>query len=211
MQSKFYQKEKQTGSTGGYENQSNSSGFDNLVSTLSEISQLLVPSWLMTLINHDSDDYDQSVGSCKPRNSLFKFKRLSQVVTDMVVRCVVLVKQSPIPGKTAFYTFELLLIICILGLLRLIFSHFMHLVLWLEHQFNIMEKLQNIGIECIKVALLADEKYHLHEYASEALYSIVSTLLKSIVAYKDVSSSDYQDQKTLKAIHSKSMFPNNHL
>lgn len=66
-----------------------------------------------------------------------------------------------------------------------------------------MEKLQNIGIGCIKIALIADEKYHLHEYASEALYSIVSALLRAIVAYKDTpppsnSTSNNQNQEITK-------------
>lgn len=48
-----------------------------------------------------------------------------------------------------------------------------------------VEKIQNVGVTCIKKFLQADEKYHLHEFATEALYTFISASLRAIVAYKE--------------------------
>lgn len=194
IQPKAYQDERKYGHI--YPNGGNqTSSLDNLFDKFSDISQLLVPSCLMTLINHDNnnnDDHDSCTKLCDSSNSLFKFKKLTRATTDMVIRCVVLFKQSPIPGKkTDIYIYVskfyigLVFIIVYIGLLYLIFSYFMHLILWLEHQFDIVEIVQDFGMECIKVALIIEEKYCLHEYAPKALYSTVSVLLRTIVACKN--------------------------
>jgi hypothetical protein len=73
-----------------------------------------------------------------------------------------------------------------IGLLYLVFSYFVHLLLWIDQNFQVVEKIQNLGVTCIKKLLQADEKYRLHEFASEALYTLVSASLKTIVAYKEV-------------------------
>lgn len=71
------------------------------------------------------------------------------------------------------------------GLLYSLFSYFMHLIFWFNEQFHVIEKIQNLAIEGIKITLKADEKYHLHEFASEALYTLVSAFLKAIIACKE--------------------------
>lgn len=65
------------------------------------------------------------------------------------------------------------------------FSYFFHLILWVDQHFHVAEKIQIWSISCIKQLLAADEKYHLHEFASEAVCTLIRLYLKTIVAYKE--------------------------
>lgn len=46
-----------------------------------------------------------------------------------------------------------------------------------------------MGIACIKQLLAVDERYHLHEYASETVHTFIRLYLKAVVAYKETPSS----------------------
>lgn len=74
---------------------------DNLVEKFSILSNLLAPTWLLSIINRTSEEetdktQQQEINCCG--DSLLKFKRLGRTTTDIIVQCVVLFKQSPIPG-----------------------------------------------------------------------------------------------------------------
>ena len=65
------------------------------------------------------------------------------------------------------------------------FGYLVQLLLWVDSQYNIAQKAQNLGVECVKLFLKADEQYRLHEFASEALYMLIAAALKAAVAYKE--------------------------
>ncbi|CAO0801988.1 unnamed protein product [Mucor circinelloides] len=146
---------------------------DTIIEKFRAITRLAAPSWVIAMtqdnassnINTDSNSVTTQYQQDAP---IQKFKSLNKAMTDIVVHCVVLFKQSPVPG-----------------LLYSLLSYFLFAVLWLNDQFQIVERVQQLTIECIKLGLKADEKYHLHEFASEAVYSIVSAFLKAIIAYKE--------------------------
>ncbi|KAL7327192.1 hypothetical protein PS15p_209421 [Mucor circinelloides] len=146
---------------------------DTITEKFRAIARLVAPSWVIAMtqdntnsnINTDSDNVTTQYQQDAP---IQKFKSLNKAMTDIVIHCVVLFKQSPVPG-----------------LLYSLLSYFLFAVLWLNDQFQIVERVQQLTIECIKLGLKADEKYHLHEFASEAVYSIISALLKAIIAYKE--------------------------
>ncbi|KAG2235445.1 hypothetical protein INT48_007843, partial [Thamnidium elegans] len=104
----------------------------------------------------------------KQFDSLSKLKQVGRVMTEFIVQCVILFKQSPLPG-----------------LLYILFSYFAQLILWIDRYTRFSEKLQCVGISCIKQLLKADEKYHLHELASETFFTFVSASLRALVAYKE--------------------------
>ena len=64
-------------------------------------------------------------------------------------------------------------------------AYFLQLILLFDRHFGIIDRVQHVGILCIKKLLAADEKYHLHEFASEAMYTFISATLKAAVAYKE--------------------------
>lgn len=65
------------------------------------------------------------------------------------------------------------------------FSYLLHILCYLDHQYEVREKMQRVGVECIKLVLAADEHYHLHELASETLYMLIAASLKAAVAFKE--------------------------
>lgn len=71
------------------------------------------------------------------------------------------------------------------GLLYLLFSYFLHLIFWMDGHFHVVDKVQVWSISCIKQLLAADEKYHIHEFATEAIYTLIRLYLKALVAYKE--------------------------
>ncbi|KAL9559155.1 hypothetical protein MBANPS3_000559 [Mucor bainieri] len=136
------------------------------------ITKLIAPSWVIAMTqgsnNHINTDSSNVAAQYQHDAPIQKFKLLNKAMTDIMIHCVVLFKRSPIPG-----------------LLYSLLSYFLFAVLWFNDQFHLIERVQQLTVECIKVGLKADEKYHLHEFASEAVYSIISAFLKAIVAYKE--------------------------
>lgn len=57
----------------------------------SNLSNIFTPKWFT--LNNDQTT-EESNG-----DSLLKFKRIGRAMTDAIVQCVVLFKQSPLPGK----------------------------------------------------------------------------------------------------------------
>jgi hypothetical protein len=54
-----------------------------------------------------------------------------------------------------------------------------------DAQYHVIQKAQDIGIQCIKFGLQADERYRLHEFISEGLYMLAAAGLKAAVAFKE--------------------------
>jgi hypothetical protein len=54
-----------------------------------------------------------------------------------------------------------------------------------DAQYHVNEKVQDLGIQCIKLGLQVDERYRLHEFLSEGLYMLVAAGLKAAVAFKE--------------------------
>ncbi|KAI9014594.1 hypothetical protein CLU79DRAFT_721676 [Phycomyces nitens] len=100
-----------------------------------------------------------------------RFKRFGQLMISTSVSCAVAVKRSPLPD-----------------ILYFLFGYFLQFLLWVDTQYNIIQKIQNFGVECVKLLLEADEQYHLHEYLSEALYMLFAASLKAAVAFKETPS-----------------------
>lgn len=65
------------------------------------------------------------------------------------------------------------------------FGYLIQLLLWVDSQYQIMQKVQSFGIQCIKFGLQADEQYRLHEFVSEGLYMMIAAGLKAAVAFKE--------------------------
>lgn len=112
-------------------------------------------------------------------------------MTDIMIHCVVLFKRSPVPGNLYFTMLIFMKQAAThtyfgeTGLLHSLLSYFLFAVVWFNDQFHLIERVQQLTIECVKLGLKTDEKYHLHEFASEAVYSIISAFLKAIIAYKE--------------------------
>ncbi|KAI8334212.1 hypothetical protein BC941DRAFT_432377 [Chlamydoabsidia padenii] len=104
----------------------------------------------------------------QPQDSVFRFKRFGRFVINTSATCAVVIKQSPIPD-----------------LIGILFGYFIHMLCYLDHHYKVRDKMQKVGIECIKLGLAADEHYHLHELASETLYVLIAASLKAAVAYKE--------------------------
>ncbi|KAI9315162.1 hypothetical protein BX666DRAFT_1879026 [Dichotomocladium elegans] len=97
-----------------------------------------------------------------------KFKRLMQVIINTTVTFAILIKQSPLPDIVCF-----------------MFTCVVQFFVWIDGQYHIVNKVQDLGIECVKLMLKMDEQYHLHELASEAIYVFVAAGIKAAVAYKE--------------------------
>ncbi|KAI7859997.1 hypothetical protein BDC45DRAFT_530446 [Circinella umbellata] len=119
--------------------------------------------------NESSSILQQHANSvASPTDPVERFKQFGQFVINATVTCAILIKQSPLPHIAYF-----------------MFGYLVQLLLWVDSQYNIAQKAQNLGIECVKMFLKADEQYRLHEFASEALYMLIAAALKAAVAYKE--------------------------
>ncbi|KAL0078114.1 hypothetical protein F4703DRAFT_1878723 [Phycomyces blakesleeanus] len=127
--------------------------------------------------NNRSKTYQQTTTRSSPpimtssSDPIHRFKRFGQLMISTSVSCAVAVKRSPLPD-----------------ILYFLFGYFLQLLLWLDTQYNIIQKIQNFMIECVKLLLEADEEYRLHEYISEALYMLFAASLKAAVAFKEAPS-----------------------
>ncbi|ORY96728.1 hypothetical protein BCR43DRAFT_563970 [Syncephalastrum racemosum] len=99
---------------------------------------------------------------------IYRFKQLGQFIIQGTVTLAVIIKQSPLPDIVSF-----------------LFGYFIQLLLWVDSQYHIMQRVQDCGIECVKLLLQADEEYRLHEFISEAVYMFIAAFLKATVAYKE--------------------------
>ncbi|KAG1178054.1 hypothetical protein G6F70_001971 [Rhizopus microsporus] len=57
-----------------------------------------------------------------------------------------------------------------------------------DKQYCITEKAQDLGIQCLKIGLEADQHYRLHEFITEGIYMFITAGLKAIIAFKETSS-----------------------
>ncbi|KAI9358058.1 hypothetical protein BD770DRAFT_387700 [Pilaira anomala] len=106
-------------------------------------------------------------------DTMIKFKKLGQYLIDVSVTCAILIKQSPIPDLVSF-----------------LFSYIIQFMIWIDSHYHITQKAQDLGVECIKVGLAADEKYRLHEFVTEGLYMLITAGLKAMVAFKEAPRHD---------------------
>lgn len=136
-------------------------------------------------------------------DSMAKFKRFGQYMIDVTVTCAILIKQSPLPGKLSSFKTSLLCDILILeiylDLISFMFGYLIQVFLWVDSQYHVMQKVQNLGIQCIKFGLQADEQYRLHEFISEGLYMMVAAGLKAAVAFKETPR--YDNNRSSKPQH----------
>ncbi|CAO3589938.1 unnamed protein product [Absidia cylindrospora] len=129
------------------------------MNTISSIGSTTVQAW---------EENNASMQSSDQRGSIQRFKRFGQFVINASVTCAVLIKQSPIPD-----------------IIGLICNYLLLLVSYLDRQYQVREKAQSVGIECVKMLLAADEQYHLHEIATETIYMLFAASLKAAVAFKE--------------------------
>lgn len=124
-------------------------------------------------------------------DTMIKFKKLGQYLIDVSVTFAILVKQSPIPGKKKNIKLNFIYILnTILDLVSFLFSYIIQFMIWIDSHYHITQKAQDLGVECIKVGLAADEKYRLHEFVTEGLYMLITAGLKAIVAFKEAPRHD---------------------
>ncbi|KAI8985355.1 hypothetical protein BDB01DRAFT_787763 [Pilobolus umbonatus] len=101
-------------------------------------------------------------------SNLDSFKKIEKMISNTVIQGVILFKHSPIP--------DLVHIFC---------SYIMQLLLWIDKHLLISKKIELTCLTCIKWIITTDEKYRLHEYAAETIYSMTVTLVKAAIAYKE--------------------------
>ncbi|KAI7879992.1 hypothetical protein K492DRAFT_178211 [Lichtheimia hyalospora FSU 10163] len=118
--------------------------------------------------------YSGSSNSAHQHEGVDKFKRAGNIFIEATVSCAILIKQSPLPD-----------------ILSLLFGYLVHMLIWIDQQYRVTEKAQDLGIECIKFALYMDEQYQLHEFATEALYMFVAAGIRAAVAYKETPREDH--------------------
>lgn len=60
-----------------------------------------------------------------------------------------------------------------------------------------MQRVQDMSVECIKLGIQADERYHLHEFVTEGIYMVVVAGLKAAVAFKETPRHKENQQITI--------------
>ncbi|CEP13393.1 hypothetical protein [Parasitella parasitica] len=71
---------------------------NSIINKFYSISQLLAPTWLIPMIGNTEKpaSNDPAVSKDTP---IHKFQLLNSVMTDIIIRCLVVFKQSPLPGN----------------------------------------------------------------------------------------------------------------
>ncbi|KAI9492586.1 hypothetical protein BDB00DRAFT_827252 [Zychaea mexicana] len=157
--------------------------FSRITTTISTISN--ISSHAETRYEHVyQEEEDLSRRSSKRRGNssrdpLNRFKRFGQFVVQMTVTMAILIKQSPLPDIFCF-----------------LFGYFIQFLIWFDSQYHVVERVQDFGVECLKMLLQADEEYRLHELVSEAVYMLVAAGLKAVVAFKEAPGYKEQHQRT---------------
>ncbi|KAI8987814.1 hypothetical protein BDF20DRAFT_852346 [Mycotypha africana] len=102
---------------------------------------------------------------------LHQYKTLGLYLTNVISQWVVRFKQSRIPG-----------------LLYMFFTLIMHSLLSLNQHLHLTEMAKNLIIYCTKTCLKLDDKYKLHEFLTEATFTIIKCTLDTVVAYLEAPS-----------------------
>lgn len=78
---------------------------DTIINKFYAISQLIAPSWLITMAwgkTTNTDNNDNTALTTVPKQyedtPIQKFKLLNSAMIDIIMHCVILFKQSPLPG-----------------------------------------------------------------------------------------------------------------
>ncbi|KAI8061540.1 uncharacterized protein B0P05DRAFT_557418 [Gilbertella persicaria] len=143
----------------------NSYILSRIASTISTISNKAYQS---AKIEEEDCSASSNITTHMEGDSMTRFKRFGQYMIDAAVTCAILIKQSPLPGLLSF-----------------LFGYVIQLFLWIDSQYHIIQKLQDMSVQLIKLSLQADEQYRLHEYISEGLYIVFAAGLKAVVAFKE--------------------------
>lgn len=117
-----------------------------------------------------------------------RFKQFGQTIINATVTLAILIKQSPLPGTPIpVFVYITLLTnwILYIDVVYFLFGYLCQMLIWIDHQYHITQKAQDLGVECVKWMLKMDEQYRLHEFASEAMYMLIAAGLKAAVAYKE--------------------------
>jgi hypothetical protein len=80
-----------------------------------------------------------------------------------------------------------------LDIVTFLFGYLLQVLLWVDSQYHVAQKVQDFGIQCIKLGLQADEQYRLHEFVSEGIYMLIAAGLKAAVAFKETPR--YEEQR----------------
>ncbi|CAO3674363.1 unnamed protein product [Rhizopus stolonifer] len=102
------------------------------------------------------------------QDPMVRFKQLGQSIANWSVVLAVFIKQSPLPDFFAF-----------------LFGCLLQLGLWLDSRYGISKKIQQLGIQMVKLGLEIDQQYRLHEFISEGLCMIITAGVKAAVAFKE--------------------------
>ncbi|KAI7852621.1 hypothetical protein BDC45DRAFT_570885 [Circinella umbellata] len=149
--------------------------FSRITTTISTISD--ISSHAETRYEHmyeeeeeEEEDSRQHNRPSRPynRDSVNRFKHFGQFVVQMTVTLAIMIKQSPLPDIFCF-----------------LFGYFIQFLIWFDKQYHVVERVQDFGVDCLKMLLQADEEYRLHELVSEAVYMLIAAGLKAVVAFKE--------------------------
>ncbi|KAI8144146.1 hypothetical protein BJV82DRAFT_608492 [Fennellomyces sp. T-0311] len=149
--------------------------FSRITTTISTISN--ISSHAETRYEHvyqEQQDLRQPGGG----DPLNRFKRFGQFMVQMAVTFAILIKQSPLPDIFCF-----------------LFGYFIQFLIWFDSQYHVVERVQDFGVELLKMLLQADEEYRLHELVSEAVYMLIAAGLKAVVAFKEAPGYKEQQQQ----------------
>lgn len=121
--------------------------------------------------------------SSTDKDPIIQFKQLGQSVVSGSVRLAVFIKRSPIPGNGL--CLELSFADDKIDLMNYFFRCFLQFSLWIDREYDVMNRAKKTGIEMIKIGLRVEQKYHLHEIISESLYTIITAVLKAVIVFKE--------------------------
>ncbi|KAI8146128.1 hypothetical protein BJV82DRAFT_600612 [Fennellomyces sp. T-0311] len=143
-------------------------GLSRITTTIGTITTI-ASSRIYTSSSSDTSQLQQHAQNIAPvSDPVERFKQFGQFVINATVACAILIKQSPLPDIAYF-----------------MFGYLVQILFWIDGQYHVAQKAQDIGVECVKLFLKADEQYRIHEFASEALYMLIAAALKAAVAYKE--------------------------
>lgn len=72
-----------------------------------------------------------------------------------------------------------------IDLVNYFFHCFFQFSLWIDREYDVMNRAKKMGIKMIKIGLKVDQKYHLHEILSESLYTMMTAILKAVIVFKE--------------------------
>ncbi|KAI9312236.1 hypothetical protein BX666DRAFT_866205 [Dichotomocladium elegans] len=128
-------------------------------------------SYIYSRITTTMSSLEQQEYQTSSSDHVNRVKSFGQSIASMAVAFAIFIKQSPIPD-----------------ILYFVFGYFLQVLCWLDRQYFISQRLQNLGVQCVKRLLEADEEYRLHELISESIYMLIAAGLKAVVAFKETPS-----------------------